>query len=66
MEWISVNDQIPEFMENVILANRDGDVFVGWSEDYSLNGMPHFSRWEDIDVEEITHWMPMPKHPYKK
>ena len=67
--WISVNDRLP-YTDTEVLCwyrNTDGNCAVVCGR-YSLRISPH---WEtDIDnseeyipVEEITHWMPIPKPP---
>jgi hypothetical protein len=71
MEWISVNDRLPEDKPNdpnvFITCDKDGFVFGchhyfgGGSMDvdgfYSLVDM----EWEYDD--EVTHWMPLPEPP---
>ena len=60
MEWISVEDRLPEDVDIYIVRYRSGG---RWLSLY----MPRKKTWMDIDigVEEmhVTHWMPLPEPP---
>ena len=59
MDWINVKDKLPEKGERVIFTNG---IFVG--EGY-LNVNGKWRRYMDVpynvDIFNVTHWMPMPK-----
>lgn len=68
MEWISVEDQLPEAYEGVIFAFRFHGQMV------TTYGLWNGSRWIDtsapdyendppIDPSDVTHWMPLPEPP---
>lgn len=59
-KWISVNEQLPEKMQSV-LVYRDGDMGVDFIDD---NGGWF---WNDTDeLPPVTHWMPLPAPPEVK
>lgn len=65
--WISVTEQLPEYMKNVLVT--DG-VFsgMGWRDYYDCHGTkPREDHWiaPSTNVNElgITHWMPLPEPP---
>lgn len=63
MEWISVNDKLPENIDNVLayssLAyNQNCSVEVAfYDEDQQWKGAPTYF------TNGITHWMPLPEPP---
>lgn len=68
MEWISVNDRLPEFndktesTEKVLLATFDKEVGIGTF--YKQSTEQVFSAWENsMPAYGITHWMPKPIAP---
>ena len=72
MEWISVNDRLPEFKDKTdvgvyITCDKDGFVY-GSSQFFDKeNGIEKGfftmvnGRWKRF--ENITHWMPLPDPP---
>lgn len=71
--WISINDQLPEG-EEIVLVLVPGDQYqkvaldcwrmqrespVSWSSATIETGM----AWDDHEFEEVTHWMPLPPAP---
>lgn len=56
--WISVKDRLPEPHTNVLFFGRYG-FFIGW---YSYL-MKKWRTDECSEVQEVTHWMPLPKPP---
>lgn len=65
--WISVNNQLPEELENVIVFT-EGCIDVGYlTEDrFGKNQWKTDSldEWGDREVlKDVTHWMPLPKEP---
>lgn len=73
MEWISVNDRLPEPDSCVLVAydllelcfkkNRKiaSSGHVGCKRYYTF--FPNFFKWDDEDYHQVTHWMPLPEPP---
>ncbi len=62
MEWISVKERFPFRRERVLVSSKDG-YFMEILFYYGEN------QWEDCEkiyIEDITHWMPLPKSPSKE
>jgi hypothetical protein len=61
MKWINVNDRLPEEDQEVIVCNFIGEVFI----DKYIND---WGTWRigDFDIEEISHWMPLPESPNRE
>lgn len=64
MEWISVEDRLPEQMVNSFLVALSN----GMVTELNYNGFDKkwFHLYEDIDfqtVNPVTHWMPLPEPP---
>lgn len=65
--WISVNDEMPEKYNDVLVYSKDG-YFVGWwgGKTWSANkdfvdSMEHIDS--DVNQESVTHWMKLPLFP---
>lgn len=58
MEWISVNDRLPEPGEDVLVCNHWGDIDTDmvW---INPDGKTEFY----FDKTNVTHWMPLPEPP---
>ena len=62
MDWISVDDRLPEAFTSVLFFGEEYD-------DVACHGHYDGGRWYDCDwsydpiESEITHWMPLPKPP---
>lgn len=61
-EWVSVEDRLPAFGQNVIATNGS-DVGEAWYASlsrswYRYNGL----EWNRI-CREVTHWIPLPEPP---
>ena len=59
MNWIKVEDRMPNYWFDVITCDIDGNVGMGYrTQD---------EKWQDCQIElfNITHWMPLPR-PVKK
>lgn len=58
MEWISVNDRMPDDIDEVLIF-ENGCIIIGH----------YYHQWIDealtfsIIQEDVTHWMPLPKSP---
>ena len=73
MKWICVKDRLPNgqwsenhkhLSEDVLIANSCS-VEVGYYNKYDgiwFVGCPY----EDIWIDKITHWMPLPKNPHER
>ena len=59
MEWISVNDELPNFRFEVIVCDKYGNVTTGWFSKVKYR----FTDNDDDEYQHITHWMPLPKPP---
>lgn len=57
-DWISVKDRLPEPHTDVLFFGRDG-FFIGW---YGYL-MKKWRSDEFGEVQEVTHWMPLPTPP---
>ena len=63
MEWISVNDKLPEKNGDVLVCTEDDYVC---SASYSNYGKPTFlidSIYGGDELDDVTHWMPLPDAP---
>ena len=66
MNWIGVEDRLPENFETVLALCKDGGMFVG---KHTSRG-----RWQiwtamkstKIVNRTVTHWMPLPAPPAEK
>lgn len=69
MEWISVNDKLPEAVGGRLLPFDSTAVLAYRSHPVSCVGIEYYEhdskRWSDDDQYEgeITHWMPLPEPP---
>ena len=66
--WISVKEKLPPEMEgsiysdNILVIDEDNDYFIAVY-------IPSGKTWNEYyeapygNIEEITHWMPLPKSP---
>jgi len=62
MEWISVEDRLPDTVFDFVLAYADGAMStVGFS---GINGFYEvYPIKTQLILADITHWMPLPKPP---
>ena len=72
MEWISVNDRLPELRDDSIIAHFDtGSIETVHVEDWfkpitnglDKNGVQKYTKWYLTANPTITHWMPLPEPP---
>ena len=72
MEWISVEDRLPETDKIVLVMTDNGYALARYHDD--VNGM---CEWQNFDFEAsicakrftcsyVTHWMPLPLPPNDK
>lgn len=66
MEWISVEDSLPENMEDVLFTDGK-DIYHGYiMYEYEIGETNDPARWytsSDCNVDMVSHWMPLPKLP---
>ena len=55
VQWISVNDRLPEQGEEAICIAADGDMMIGKYTEWGWMFPCYF--------EDLTHWMPLPQPP---
>jgi len=67
MEWISVNDRLPETSQNVIIIRFSNGRFYlpDMAEYYGGQFFPTLQMPDgtDFNADWITHWMPLPEPP---
>ena len=69
MEWISVEDRLPEVDRYVLIKAPSG--YTGLPYRYSeAKYNPDYKGWTDVandritdSGEDVTHWMPLPEPP---
>lgn len=59
MEWISVNDKLPEEDQLVLVANGKYFNLRHFCDDTWFNCL----SGEGFELNEYTHWMPLPEPP---
>ena len=57
MEWISVNDRLPERMQPVIVCRDNGKVEQGYRD------VGDWWKVYGTRTKKVTHWMPLPEPP---
>lgn len=58
-KWISVEERLPDCLEDVIAFNQNGD--IRW---FSVASVDRGTWWRDGKiVHHVTHWMPLPEPP---
>ena len=67
MEWISTKDRMPEENED-ILFTEGKDIYRGYWTTFlgkAFHQTPPEDQYfgDDFSLEQITHWMPLPKLP---
>lgn len=63
-EWISIDEQIPEVGECVLLYAIDGNCGVMYARNISDYAASCLERDEhDPAWDAVTHWMPLPEPP---
>ena len=62
MEWISVNERLPDEFESVLACARlDGDTKYSVGEAFWSRGWSSVRTYDALD--DVTHWMPLPPLP---
>ena len=58
MEWIKVEDRLPEAGVNVFIYESDGMMEIGeYNVDHWIESIEYRLRYD------VTHWMPLPEPP---
>jgi hypothetical protein len=60
MEWIKVNDRLPNNIDYVLFCDWTGDMIIGYVSD---NNCICLSDDSFADIKDFSHWMPLPKQP---
>lgn len=65
--WISVKDQLPESIADVLVLNKEKELCVGYyrSSDNDWNMYNPCCSFH-MQLHNVTHWMPLPKLPEEK
>lgn len=66
MEWIKLEDQIPESNIRYLVAGDDRSIFVAEWVESKWGHYFHSTDWNHCEfrhIPEITHWMPLPQPP---
>lgn len=61
-QWISVKDRLPELGQKVIAVFQDSGGSIADQARYR-DDMFDFSGWCNVQMESVTHWMPLPAPP---
>lgn len=74
MSWIDIENKKPNEGDNVILLDSHKQIHIGFlyrdtlhedlHQDYTVVEVWR-DRYDDQDLEEITHWMPLPELPHE-
>lgn len=54
MEWISVDERLPDREDKYLVQTISGEIQIHWFE-------TEFNDGFGIDARFITHWMPLPE-----
>lgn len=61
-QWISVRDRLPEPGQKIIAVFRNSGGLMVDQARYR-DDLFDFSGWCNVQMESVTHWMPIPKPP---
>ena len=66
MEWISIEDYLPQVEEEVLACDK-WDVYVAKLDSYGYGGWQELTgTGAFIGISKVTHWMPLPELPSKE
>ena len=63
MEWISIEDRLPEKGVNVLVYSRSCGIVRDRYDMTLPNGTVIFHGTREEYREDVTHWMPLPEAP---
>lgn len=63
MDWISVDDRLPEKADIYLCALNSGGVWFGMYRPSRYAKRPGSWALEDCEGLSVTHWTPLPPHP---
>lgn len=67
MEWIKIEDRLPENDEEVLIAYWHIPDHERYEPDWIIETGRHLDgQWVQLQGENITHWMPLPNPPEEK
>ena len=58
-QWISVGEALPEFQQDVVVTNSEGDYWTAWRSNENCEHKDN-NGFVNYGIGEITHWMPIP------
>lgn len=61
MKWIDINEELPEDGPDILIHTDEGHIHLASKNDNQFYYDSEFSE----DIENITHWMPLPNPPEK-
>lgn len=59
-QWISVDEVLPEFQQDVVVTNSEGDYWTAWRSNENCEHKDN-NGFVNYGIGEITHWMPIPR-----
>lgn len=65
-EWISVEERLPKYGQQVLVFDNVEGCFDIWTLDLEEDSCPegwYSSAGWHRDIDDITHWMPLPSPP---
>lgn len=73
--WISVEERLPEYLEDVLTIDKQGFLRIlnrqDWESGNEFDGYESGELWyeetcdKEHDIEIVLYWMPLPKPPIK-
>lgn len=65
-EWVSVKDRLPDTVIIVLTCTSGGIVDTAWRTEMSdpPGAWDSFSGRRGFNLDDITHWMPLPEPPH--
>ncbi len=64
VEWISVEDRLPQYDKEVVYIDKSNDIHLGRLES-GMGKEIYWTHYDFLEDEDVTHWMPLP-HPPKE
>ena len=66
MEWISVNDRLPEKSGEFLCSTKEASIYVGFYKKHHNIFYVYGAGSDPIGDIKFTHWMPLPEPPKTK